>query len=190
VNNVQLEVRQEIRDATSLLGHGPLSPWGAIKPLQLAIPPQGDRIESRGRLGGGLAAERQIVRRTPMRRKYLFLIWFLAAGCDSVFTAEGIVADGMGRPIQGARISIRDRTVESDSAGCFHSFLITSPRAHTMLVTVRATGFSSSTGELPSPGALRLRITPSQAKSKFADTVVVNPPAGSLGPCEPRSAAR
>jgi hypothetical protein len=30
-----------------------------IKPLQLTIPPQGHRVESRGRLGGGLAAERQ-----------------------------------------------------------------------------------------------------------------------------------
>ena len=33
------------------------------KPLQ-TIPPQRHRIESRGRLGGGLAAERQTVRRT------------------------------------------------------------------------------------------------------------------------------
>ena len=31
------------------------------KPLQLTIPPQGLRVESRRRLGGGLAAERQIV---------------------------------------------------------------------------------------------------------------------------------
>jgi hypothetical protein len=34
------------------------------QPLQ-TIPPQGHRVESRRRLGGGLAAERQIVRRTP-----------------------------------------------------------------------------------------------------------------------------
>ena len=35
-------------------------------PLQLAIPPQGHGVESSGRRGGGLAAERQGVRQITM----------------------------------------------------------------------------------------------------------------------------
>ena len=46
-------------------GEGLSSP-PSNKPLQLSIPPQGHRVESKHQLGGGLAAERQGVGRTDM----------------------------------------------------------------------------------------------------------------------------
>jgi len=123
-----------------------------------------------------------------MRLRSLVLMTLMATACDGVFTADGIVVDVSGKPISGARITARDRTVVSNSAGCFHAFLITSPRPHTISFTVQAMGFASTLGDLPSPGALRLRVTPSAASTKLAETVAVNPPVGALGACEPRSA--
>jgi hypothetical protein len=107
-----------------------------------------------------------------------------------MFAVDGIVVDGIGRPVVGARITARDRTVASDQAGCFHAFLVTSPVRHTISVTIEAKDFASSTGELPSPGDHRVRITASPTPKKFADIADVNPPKGSLGLCEPRSPSR
>ena len=79
------------------------------KPLQLPIPPQELRVESRRRLGGGLAAERQGVRQSSAR------------GCGNLSAGDEVAAS-LGRSSSSRRGST-DREAEVSFGDCAGAYL-------------------------------------------------------------------
>ena len=105
---------------------------------------------------------------------------------DGAFMVHGRILDSDGKPVSGVRIKGRNKTVESDSDGCFELFEITGTRRHKFPFSVETTFGSWVSGTLPAPELLRVRIDLHSATSGFAKLVTMNPSPESLGLCEPR----
>ena len=123
-------------------------------------------------------------------RLYLLGLLLVVSACDGTFGADGRVVDPKGVPVAGARVSTRNKSLETDESGCFHVFEITDWRKHLMPFRVEGPGLKEIAGGLPAPGSLRVRVILSPVAGTFAEAVSFDPPAGSLGPCEPGAGRR